>query len=211
MIPAVSSVFESCPVVYAVDAPVIAMYADTTSTLQSAVMEKEASGLGESILSLLKPVTSRISLNHSSRSVTYSLDSDGNVNASLSDVSAPQPAASLLQTSFQEGDEVRLYLNVPEEQAIICINDVKITPQFYTDELGMRYAALPAVDSAVITVEQPQTSQKWQYQIQTQKVSPNTQSSGSKLSVVAGTYLFSGLIASLWLFVRHVKRRLFRC
>ena len=132
----------------------------------------------ESSYSLIPPVreaSGLFEMNTGGVMNKFALDENGNLNQeALEFASRPgmicKGLADAGSQKIRFGDEIRIYLTIPEEEALIRINDEELhNPEYKTDELGLRYVSLNADQDLDIEVHSTRTRQKIAARIQPEK------------------------------------------
>lgn len=145
--------------------------------------------------------SSSLSIAGKTRTSTWSLSSSGNLTQQES-VYSTKPAAVYTKSagnpeSIHPGEEVRLYLNVDEEDASVFINGKPAALNYQVDEMGQTYMPLKAgMEAMNIRVTQNGTDYEWQYSLR-----PET----GKLFSIPALQAVSGLLMTGWFWL---KRRL---
>lgn len=143
----------------------------------------------------------------------FSVDETGKLNQELVEF-ASSPAmickglSDVSTQKIMEGDEVRIYLNVPQSEAKIYINDTELeNPEFKEDELGVVFVSVKADEAMNIRVVSETTGKTAQTRIEPEKAKARgvTTSSVSVLSLPAA--LISALSALLCGLILEGRRR----
>lgn len=143
----------------------------------------------------------------------FTVDENGKLNQELMEF-ASSPAmickglSDVSKQKILEGDEVRIYLNVPQSEAKIYINDMELeNPEFKEDELGVAFVSLKADEAMNIRVVSEATGKTAQTRIEPVKAKTGTVSTGSASALSLPAAALSALSALLCGLIMEGRRR----
>lgn len=137
---------------------------------------------------------------------TFAIDDQGKLSTEISEfVNTPamicKGYSDISSQKVYQGDEIRLYLNVPGDEAQIFVDDRLIeNPEIVEDELGLSYVRLQANEAMNVRVVSEKTGSKIESRIEPlMNPSPKANLTKNESGIISVIHLITAVFSGLFL------------